>query len=125
VSAKFMQWFFISVTIPKMLYVTDLFLIPGLRTSKGTKGFISKLAKIQRQATLHITGALRSAPTDAIDACTDMLPFNLLVESLMHRAATRLATLPQSHPLAKHVDQAASRYVKAHWAHEVMHTFNV
>src|SRR5882724_11121893 len=59
-----------------MMYVSDLFLMPGLRTSKGTKGFISKLAKIQRQVTLHITGALRSAPTDAIDACTELIPFH-------------------------------------------------
>jgi len=80
-----------------MLYVSDLFLIPGSKTSKGTKGFISKLAKIQRQATVHIKGALRSSPTDAIDACADMLLFNLLVKNLTHRAATRLVTLPQSH----------------------------
>src|SRR5882724_6314668 len=114
VSAKFMRQLFILVAILKMLYASDLFLVPGSRTSKGTRGFISKLAKIQRQATLHITGALRSAPTDAIDACADVLPFNLLVKSLTHKAATRLATLPWSHPLAKHVDWAASRYVKAH-----------
>ena len=126
-SAKFMRRFFISVAILKMLYASDLFLIPGSRTSKGTKGFISKLAKIQRQVALHITGALRSAPTDEIDACADMLPFNLLVERLTHKAATRLATLPRSHPLAKHVDRAASIYVKAHRVplHEVMHAFNV
>jgi len=127
VSAKFMRQFFILVAIPKMLYVTDLFLIPGLGISKGTKGFISKLAKIQRQVTLHITGALRSTPMDTIDACADMLPFHLLVKSLMHRAVTRLATLPQPQPLVKHVAQAANRYVKTHQVplHEVMHTFNV
>jgi len=49
VSAKYMRQFFISVTIPRMMYGADLFLIPGLGISKGTKGFISRLAKIQRQ----------------------------------------------------------------------------
>jgi len=56
VSAKHMRQFYISVAIPKMLYAADLFLIPGSEVGKGTKGFISKLVRIQRQATLHITG---------------------------------------------------------------------
>src|SRR5882724_6494590 len=114
VSAKFMWRFFISVAIPKMLYASELFLIPGSRTSKGTKGFISKLAKIQRQVALHITGALRSAPTDEIDACADMLPFQLLVKKLTYQVASRLATLPWSHPHEKHVNCASSRYAKSH-----------
>ena len=114
VSAKFMRWFFIAVAIPRMMYAADLFLVPGSRISKGTKGFIGKLAKIQRQALLHITGAMRSTPMDTIDACTDLVPFDLLVVSLTYRAVTRMATLPWSHPLAKHIDCAASRYVKSH-----------
>ena len=92
VSAKYMRQFFISVSIPRMMYVADLFLVPGSGISKGTKGFISKLDKIQRQATLHITGALRSTPTDVIDACADVLPFHLLVENLMYKDVTRLET---------------------------------
>ena len=94
VSAKFMRWFFIAVAIPRMMYVADLFLMPGSRISKGTKVFISKLAKVQRQASLHITGAMRSAPMDAIDACADIAPFHLLVENVNYTAATRMATLP-------------------------------
>src|SRR5882724_13497470 len=99
-----MRRFFIAVTIPKMMYAADLFLVPGSRASKGTRGFIGKLAKVQRQASLHITGAMRSAPTDAINACADLAPFHLLVENLNYTAATRMATLPQSHPLAKHIN---------------------
>ena len=126
-SDKHMRWFFISVAIPRMLYVADLFLVPGSGIGKGSKGFISKLAKIQRQATLHITGALRSTPTDTINTCADMLLLHLLVEKIMHRAATRLATLPQSHPLETHVTQAVNRYVKLHWApiHEILHAFKI
>src|SRR5882724_6445401 len=105
VSAKFMRQFFIAVTIPRMMYVADLFLVPGSRISKGTKGFIGKLAKVQRQASLHITGAMRSAPMDMVDACTDLVPFHLLVKSLTYRATTRMVTLPWSHPLVKHIDR--------------------
>ena len=64
---------------------------------------------------------------DAIDAGTDLVPFHLLVEKLNYTATTRMATLPQSHPLAKHIDRAANRYVKSHRAplHEVMHVAQV
>ena len=127
VLAKYMRWFFISVAIPRMMYAADLFLVPGSGISKGTRGFISKLAKIQRQAALHITSALRSTPMDAIDACADVLPFHLLVEKLTYSAATRLVTLPQYHPLGRHMAQAARRYVKSHHAplHEIMHAFKL
>ena len=52
VAAKYMRHFYISMAIPKMLYAADLFLIPESKKSKGMKGFIAKLAQIQRQATL-------------------------------------------------------------------------
>jgi len=103
VSAKYMRWFFISVAIPRMMYVAGLFLVPGSGVSKGTKGFISWLAKIQRQVMLHITGALRSTPTGVIDTCADVLLFHLFTEKLMYMATTQMVTLPQSHPLEKHI----------------------
>ena len=82
---------------------------------------------MQRQAALHIMGAMRTSPTDSLDAHTDLLPFQLLTEQLVHRAAARLFMLPTSHPLAKHVSGVARRYVKRHQAplHEVMHAFRM
>jgi len=126
-AAKHMRWFYISVAIPKMLYTADLFLIPGSEVRKGTKGFISKLARIQRQAMLHITGALRLTLMDAIDACTDVMPFNILVEKLTHRATTRLAMLPNCHLLEKHTVREANRYLKQHRVplHEILHAFKI
>jgi len=98
ISPEYMWCFYIAVAVPKMLYAVDLFLVPESHKGKGTKGFINRLGKIQRQACLHITGTLRSAPTDIIDACADLLPFHLLVEKLIYWAATRLMMLPQAHP---------------------------
>jgi len=123
VSPKFMRWFYISVAMPKMLYAADLFLIPGSSVGKGMRGFTDKLAKIQRQAALHATRALKTAPMDTVDACADLFPFHLLIEKLIYHPASRLAMLPQTHPLEKHVAWAATRYVKSHRApiHEVMH----
>jgi len=97
-SAKCMGCFYTSIAIPKMLYAADLFLIPETGRSKGTKGFIARLAKIQSQASLHITGAMRSGLTDAIDTCTDILPFPSLIKKIMFQAASRLATLRNHTP---------------------------
>jgi len=81
--AKLMRQFYISVAVPKMPYTTDLFIIPENRYTKGKKGYINKLGWVQRQASLHITGAMKSAPTDTVDVCAD-LPFHLLVDKITH-----------------------------------------
>ena len=127
ISAKYMRCLFISIAIPKMLYAADLFLISETKKSRGSKGFIGKLGKVQRQASLCITGILKSAPTDDVDACMDLLLFHLLVKKLLLQATTRLATLPWSHPMYKHANRAALRYIKSHRApsHEVLHAFNI
>src|SRR5882724_11089565 len=91
------------------------------------KSSIAKLARIQRQASLHIMGTMKMAPTDVVDACTDLLPFNLLVERTLFRAVSRLATLPSLHPLEIHMRKASKRYIKNHRSptHEVLHTFGI
>src|SRR5882724_8769681 len=105
-----MRWYFITVTILKMLYMTNLFLVPGSMMGKDTKGSIGKLAKIQRQAARHVTRALKMAPMDTVDACTDILPFHLQVENLIYHSASRLAMLHQTRPFGKHITQAVARY---------------
>jgi ribonuclease HI len=64
--------------------------------------------RVQRRATIHITGAMRSTPTNLLDVHADLLPFELLVDKKCHTAALRLATLPTSHPLYRHVNEAAT-----------------
>jgi len=88
VSTKYKRRFYITVAIPRMLYAADLFLTPQTDQTKGTKGFINRLGRVQHQAALHATGALSMAPTDSLDAHADLLPFPLLVEKLLHRVAT-------------------------------------
>jgi len=107
--------------------VADLFLIPECDGCKGTKGAINKLGRIQRQVSLRIMGAMKSAPTDVIDTCADLLPFPLLINKIVHCAAMRLAMLTSPHPLMKHVARATKRNVKRHRAplHEVVHTYNI
>ena len=53
-----MQKYYLTVAVPKMLYTADTFLVPATKRTKGTKGHINKLARIQRQVALSITGAM-------------------------------------------------------------------
>ena len=45
-------------------------------------GHICRLARVQRQALLVMTGALRTTATDTMEAHADLLPFDLLVDRL-------------------------------------------
>jgi len=114
ISTKIMRQFYTTVAVPKLLYTADLFLFPESHISKSTKGFITRLARIQRQASIHITVTLQLSPTDAIDTCADLLPFSLLIDQILFMATSRIAMLPLSHLVEKHVKIMAARYVKCH-----------
>ena len=75
ISAKYMRRYYLSVTVPRMIYTANLLFIPESDSCKGMKQPMLKLGKVQRQASLHITGAMRSTPIDVIDTCADLLPF--------------------------------------------------
>ncbi|CDO75057.1 hypothetical protein BN946_scf184757.g12 [Trametes cinnabarina] len=121
---------YLSVALPSFLYAADVFLTPvrklrGHSRKHGSVGNIRRLAMIQRQALLIMTGALRSAPTDALEAHANLLPFDLLVDKQCHRAAVRLCALPDSHPLAPHVRRAGKCLVRSHRSsvHEILDAY--
>ena len=127
-SARHMRRFYQAVAIPRMLYAADVFLIPPQKRKRGTKGIVTQLARVQHHATIHITGALRTTPTDLLDAHADLLPFTLLVDKICHAATMRLATLPQSHPLHRHVQEAATvTFAKSSKSpvHHLLFTYNI
>ncbi|CDO77770.1 hypothetical protein BN946_scf185041.g1, partial [Trametes cinnabarina] len=118
---------YLAVVIPSLLHAADTFLtpvrtLPGHSRAHGTVGHVRRLAIVQRQA---MTGALRTAPTNALEAHAKVLPFDLLVDQICHRAAVRLCTLPTTHPLAPHVQRAGGRFVKAHRSalHELLDAY--
>lgn len=53
-----MRQFYLAVVMPKLLDAADIFLIPESSQSKGMKGYITMLSRVQWQAALSITGAL-------------------------------------------------------------------
>ena len=131
-SPHYARTLYFSVVIPSMLYAADTFLLPirnilDEKHEHGTVGIINKLQRIQRSMAIFITGGMVSSPTDVLDAHAGLLPFPLLVNKHLHRATTRLAALPSSHPLHPLIQQASKRYVKRHRhpLHELFHRFGI
>jgi ribonuclease HI len=119
---------YLAVAIPRILYAADVSLVSGhRRRGAGSRAVVSKLASIQRKAALAITGAMRSTATDVLDAHANLLPMSVLIDKIHCRAALRLATLPPSHPLHRHIRSAAKRRVKRHQAplHGLFHDFGI
>lgn len=101
-----------GVVIPKMLYAADIWcagLVSKSRSknnSRGARGFASQMARVQRMATLLITGGMRSSATDILDAHANILPFQQTLRKMCYRSTLRIATLPDTHPLARGVKAA-------------------
>jgi len=103
---EFMRAMLYGVALPSMLYAADIWCVPPVtrssgRQTRGTKGFIGRMERVQRQAALQITGALRTTPTDLLLAHADIAPIEYHLCKICHSAALRIATLPQTNPVGK------------------------
>ena len=110
---------YVSVALPRILYGIDIWCTPlhgknARGNKKGSVNIIKKLATVQRAGTLAMTGGFRTSPTDSLDAHAAMLPIDLRVDKICHNAITRLATLPQEHPLHAPVKRSAKGIAKRH-----------
>jgi len=81
---------------------------------RGSQGVTRKMMQAQRTAALVITGAMKMSPTDSLEIHANLLPMPLLLQHLLHNAALRLASRPQSHPLHAIVKCVAKHNVKCH-----------
>lgn len=77
---------------------------------------MSKLAKVQRQAAIAITGAMKTTATDVLDPHAGLMPIDLAIEQVCQRAMLRMAALPETHALHHVVRQAAWAPAKTHKA---------
>lgn len=132
IPTKLMRQLYQTVAIPKFAYGADIWFRPvfkqGTNTiQRGSKGIANRLTSVQRIAAISITGAMRTTPTDSLEAHANLLPISLLLQKLCHRAATRLATLPQSHPLHSRIKWIARHDVKRHRSsiHNLLHSFRI
>ena len=115
-----------------MAYVVDVWYTPpcrkeGAKKDSSSVGIANKLASLQRIATLAITGALHSIATDILDLHAGTRPVRLLLLTLCHRAALRLASLPDGHPLHAIYRTRTRWYVKTHRSplHELPSIFSI
>ncbi|KZP06899.1 hypothetical protein FIBSPDRAFT_689365, partial [Athelia psychrophila] len=99
-----------GVVVLKMLYAAEIWCSPivepeGRQKKKtGSVGFAKLLALVQRMASVFVTGAMKSTPTVALDAHTDFLPMEQLINRICYRAALCWGSKPEEHPLHHVVD---------------------
>ncbi|KAJ3492820.1 hypothetical protein NLJ89_g11157 [Agrocybe chaxingu] len=122
ISPKLMRQLYLAVAGPKMTYGLDVWYTPpfkeeGKRRNTGSVKALAEFRKIQRIATLAITGALRTTPNDLLDAHAGVLPVDLLLKKICHRSLVRACTLPETNPLSLivqiHHDRPTKRHVSA------------
>ena len=92
------------MALPKITYGLNIWYTPPTKPiwytkNTGSVGILRNLQKAQIIATTPITGTLRSAPTNLLDAHAGLLRMELVLMKACHRAMTRMLTLPNSHPL--------------------------
>jgi ribonuclease HI len=119
VSSKLMRRLYLSVALPKLTYGLDIWYSPpskpaGAARNIGSVGTLKSFQKLQRLASTAITGALRSTPTDLLDAQAGILPMELALLKACHRAAVRLLTLPDTHPLHSKFRKAKTSPPQSH-----------
>ena len=129
--AKHVLTLYKQMLLPAMLYAASIWIVPqrklaGRTRTYGSVGTIRKLTRIHRQACVLITGAMRGTATDILEAHLNLPPFHLLVDAHIAREATRLCSLPTSHPLYSHV-RRASKMVQRHRSpmHEVLAAYDL
>ena len=128
ISTKLIRQLYRAVAIPKMTCAASVWFQPvfnaGSRTTvRGSKGIANKMTQVQRTAALAITGAMRTAPMDSIEAHANLLPIPMLMQRILLSSTLRMASLPNRHPLHALVCRAAKRNVKRHRTalHRLLH----
>lgn len=88
-------------------------------------GVAKRIGKIQRMAAIMITGGFRTTPTDTLNYLAGLPPIHLQLNHSAFKAAVRLSTLPQHHPLHKVVQRCMKSYPRFHRSpiHELFHSF--
>ena len=123
VTANRMHNFYEAIAIPRMLYGAEVFAAPEIATKKGRRGrkkwrpknsVIKKLTTTQRKAAIIITGAMRTTAADTLNIHANILPASQQIEKIFMKTAIRLGTIPNTHPLYRHITEATKHHIKHH-----------
>ncbi|KAJ7645343.1 hypothetical protein B0H17DRAFT_898619, partial [Mycena rosella] len=116
VGLAYVRRLYLAICLPHMFYGAEISLAPvhqqvrGANRRRDGRAVVSKMASIQ----LLIVGGMVSSPGDMLNTHADLLPIHLAVDKLLHKAALRYATLPETHPLYEAIRNAGLRHVKKH-----------
>ena len=91
VRATYMRQLYCTVAIPKFTYAVDVWYTPvqkkeGRKKAKGSVGLVHKLTSVQWLATSAITSAMHTTASDILEAHANVLPIELLLLGICHRA---------------------------------------
>ena len=132
IRSRFMRQLYCAVAIPKFTYAADVWYVPvmrGLQRAKATRsvGATKRLASIQHMAITTISGMLHTTAMDVMEAHANVMPIELLMHKVCHRAAIRLVTLLLSHLLHKLVQICVCWRVKCHLSpiHMLLQAYNI
>ena len=120
ISARGMRQLYTAVAVPKITYAADVWFTlphyssPTAKNRTGSVKFIKRITSAQRSMTIAMLGAMRSTAGDVLNAHASLLPPHLLFLKNLTRSATRLATLPDDHPLSRPSRRAIKNPVKRH-----------
>ena len=108
-----------TVAVPAFSYAADVWytsidLAPSGRKQLGSLSITRKLSSIQRKVAKVITGSLATTAGDTLEAHSNLLPIDLLFNKILYRNATRITSLPNTHPLHPLARKAAKHFVKKH-----------
>ena len=111
VKARLMRQLYLSVALPKITYGIDIWYTPpsksaGCTRNLGSVGILRNLQKIQRIATLAITGTLRSSPNDYVDIHAKVYPMELALLKTCYNATVRYLSLPSTNPIHQIIQNA-------------------
>lgn len=87
---KMIHWMYLAIVRPRITYASLVWWTKSIETSAK-----QKLEKLQRLASSSITGAMRSAPSKALDGILHLLPLHQFVQEEAMKSALRLQQTKQ------------------------------
>ena len=85
VNLQLMHQMYCAVALPKMMYAAEVWYTPmhkreGAGKTSGSVGIMRRMALMQWMASMAITGALRTTPTDLLDLHAGLWPIHLMFQ---------------------------------------------
>ncbi|EIW74130.1 hypothetical protein CONPUDRAFT_160382 [Coniophora puteana RWD-64-598 SS2] len=127
-SAKMTMQLYKAIALPKTPYACDTWLIPPFvgnssYAQRGSLEMIRRITSVQRVAAGTSLGAMYGTATGVLEAHANLLQATLLVQQFFHSAETRLASLPDTHQLLKHLRHIARHIVGRSRHRSLLHNF--